>query len=408
MPSKSPGHRWTFLPRFRKRAFGWKSQPAVTRVRQAVAEILRVAKRDPVLAAEGAVVFLERVAPAIENVDGSSGSIGSAVNRAIEELAALIAAAPADRPTREAWLQRLWAAHEADRMPYIERLADHWGDLCVEKDIASAWADRLLPLTRVALGRDGGAQAFFHGTSACLSALLRAGRHAELLELLDRETFWPYRRWAVLALAATGRPDEAIRLAESSNDSWMAGIGREELCEEILLGCGRVEEAYARYAVGANCRDTYLGTFRAIAAKYPQKDPRTILADLVRRSPGEEGKWFAAAKDAGYLDDALELAGKCGADPRTLGRAARDFAGKEPRFAVKVGLIALDRFVHRGVEEVDPEDVRSACAAVFGAAERAGQFAEVREQVRGLAGRGGGLVRSVIDAELTMWTRARP
>ena len=43
---------------------------------QAVAEIKKVAKKDPVLAAEGAVAFLERVSPALEHVDSSSGAIG--------------------------------------------------------------------------------------------------------------------------------------------------------------------------------------------------------------------------------------------------------------------------------------------------------------------------------------------
>jgi hypothetical protein len=38
-----------------------------------------VAKTEPVLAAEGAVLFLEKLAPAIEQVDSSSGAIGSAV-----------------------------------------------------------------------------------------------------------------------------------------------------------------------------------------------------------------------------------------------------------------------------------------------------------------------------------------
>ena len=32
-------HKWAFKARFRARAFGWKSQPALTRVREAVAEI---------------------------------------------------------------------------------------------------------------------------------------------------------------------------------------------------------------------------------------------------------------------------------------------------------------------------------------------------------------------------------
>jgi len=63
-------NRWEFTRRFRRGAFGWKSQPAIERVRQAVSEINRVARRDPILAAEGAVLFLERVSPALEHVDG--------------------------------------------------------------------------------------------------------------------------------------------------------------------------------------------------------------------------------------------------------------------------------------------------------------------------------------------------
>ena len=77
-------HRWAFAPRFRRHAFGWRSQPAVQRVRQAVAEVQKVAKKDPALAAGGAVLFLEKVSPALERVDSSSGAIGTAVNHAID------------------------------------------------------------------------------------------------------------------------------------------------------------------------------------------------------------------------------------------------------------------------------------------------------------------------------------
>jgi hypothetical protein len=76
-------HKWEFKARCRRKAFGWRSQPAITRIRQAVAEIKKVAKKDALLAAEGAVVFLERVSPALEVVDSSSGSIGTAVDNAI-------------------------------------------------------------------------------------------------------------------------------------------------------------------------------------------------------------------------------------------------------------------------------------------------------------------------------------
>ena len=67
---KEETHQWVFKSRFRRHAFGWKSQPAITRVRQAVAEIRKVGKTKPILAAEGAILFFERVSPAIEQVDG--------------------------------------------------------------------------------------------------------------------------------------------------------------------------------------------------------------------------------------------------------------------------------------------------------------------------------------------------
>ena len=40
---------------------------------------------------------------------------------------------------RQKWLVRLFAAHEADGVPYIETLTDYWGELCVTKAIASHW-----------------------------------------------------------------------------------------------------------------------------------------------------------------------------------------------------------------------------------------------------------------------------
>jgi len=72
------------------------------------------------------VTFLERVSPALEHIDSSSGAIGTAVHHAIEQLVPVVAGAAADAKTRNGWLDRLWAAHEADQMPYIESLAEHW------------------------------------------------------------------------------------------------------------------------------------------------------------------------------------------------------------------------------------------------------------------------------------------
>ncbi len=76
---KTRGHSWRFKARFRRHAFGWKSQPPIERLREALTEIKLVARIDPILGAEGAVALLERISPALENVDSSSGAIGTAV-----------------------------------------------------------------------------------------------------------------------------------------------------------------------------------------------------------------------------------------------------------------------------------------------------------------------------------------
>src|SRR5215210_5216772 len=148
---KAHGYTWRFKTRFRRHAFGWKSQPAITRIQEALAEIKQVARLEPLLAAEGAIALLECISPALEHVDSSSGAIGSAVNRTIAELVPVIAGAPADAGTRAAWLDRLFEAHAADQIPYIEQLAEYWGELCGSRELSSEWADRLINITRLAL-----------------------------------------------------------------------------------------------------------------------------------------------------------------------------------------------------------------------------------------------------------------
>ena len=396
-------HKWEFKARFRRHAFGWKSQPAITRVNQAVAEIKKAAKKEPRLAAEGAIAFLERVSPALEHVDSSSGSIGNAVNQAIAELVPIIAGAPADAKTREAWLERLFEAYQDDGIPYIECLGDHWGTLCASKELASAWADRLIGTVKLAWSPDPSLRGFFKGTNNCLSALVAAERYDDVLALLELAPYnlWHHRQYGVRALAAQGKKAEAIRYAEDRglNDSPIA-IARA--CEEVLLSSGLVDEAYERYGLEANQAGTFLATFRAVAKKYPHKLASEILADLVQTTPGDEGKWFAAAKDAGLYDDALALASRTPCDPKTLARAARDFGEKEPAFAIGAGLLSLHWLVQGYGYEITGADVWEAYRATIAASERRGAGAEVKERVRKMvvAEPAGGFVTKVLGREL--------
>jgi hypothetical protein len=390
--ARAAGYKWEFRARFRRDAFGWKSQPAILRVKQAVTEIKKVARKDPVLGAEGAVLFLERVSPALNHVDSSSGSIGTAVNNAIDQLVPIIARAAVAPKTRDVWLERLWEAHANEQIPYIESLDDHWGALCGSPEVASAWADRLMWVVKAMWGEDRAQRGHFHGTSACLSAFHAAGRHDELLELLEHDTvrFWPYQRWGVLALAALGRGDEAIVHAESLRDSWTHVSDLATICESILIDSGQIDEAYRSYGVEANSATTHLATFRALARKYPHLPPQDILNDMVASSRGQEGKWFAAAKDAGFLDVAIALAWASPCDPRTLTRAARDYAESNPEFAIGAGLAALHWIAEGHWYELSGLDVWGAYYPIMKAAEAVGRTAEVKESIRKIAASGGG------------------
>jgi len=378
-------HKWQFVARFRRHAFGWRSDTPIQRIKEAVSEIKQVARKEPVVAAEGAVTLLEKLSPALEQVDSSSGALGTAVNRAIDTLVPIIAKPDVDQRVRQRWLERLWDAVQNDEIPYIELLGDYWGELCATTELASAWADEFLPLVEYVWSPQASGHGFFKGTSACLASLYAAGRYEQLLILLDRARFkwWGDRRWGVRALVAMGRKAEALRYAEDSRglNAPLSDIART--CEVILLSSGLVDEAYRRYALEANQGSTNLATFRAIARKYPHKPQADILRDLVASQPGAEGKWFAAAKDAGLFDVAMELATRSPTDPRTLARAARDYRAIRPDFAVASGLTAL-RWISLGHGyEITGKDVLDAYAAVMQAAPGAGMDEHrIKEQIR--------------------------
>ena len=225
---------------------------------------------------------------------------------------------------------------------------------------------------------------YYKGTPNCLGAMVAAGRHDEVMALLELAPYktWHHRQFGVKALAAQGKIAEAIRYAEEDrgiNDGW-GEIA--QACEDLLLSSGMVDEAYRRYGVSASRAGTYVVTFRAVAKKYAHKGVAEILGDLVKTTPGDEGKWFAAAKEAGLYAEALALASRTPCDPRTLTRAARDFAEKEPAFAMGAGLLALQWLVEGYGYEITGADVLAAYGATMQVAEKLGAAASVRARIR--------------------------
>ena len=216
---------------------------------------------------------------------------------------------------------------------------------------------------------------------------------------------WHYRKYGVEALAAMGRRAEAIRYAEEGPSQYDDPAAIARAYEEVLLSSGLVDEAYERHALVANRAGTYLAWFRAVARKYPHKPKAEVLMGLVEHTPGQEGKWFAAAKSAKLFDEAIELASRTPCSPQTLTRAARDFQEKEPGFAIEAGMTALRWLVEGYGYEITGADVLAAYSHTLKAAGHAGLTDQTRARIRDLVSRetsGERFVTQVLDRYLEL------
>ncbi len=166
------------------------------------------------------------------------------MNNAIGELVPIIANAPADAKTRDAWLERLFEAYQADGIPYIEWLGDHWGTLCASKEVGSRWADRLIDTAKLAWSPDPNLRGYFKGSTNCHDVLA-------LLELAPHK-MWHCRQFGVKALAAKGKKAEAIRYAEEDRRSAMVFRARHvALLNEAVPGHRGLGAAAAAGCTGA-------------------------------------------------------------------------------------------------------------------------------------------------------------
>ena len=372
---------WAFTKRFRRGGFGWRaSRLASERIAEALAEIQAVVRHDPLHAADGAVRFLVKLSPALEQVDSSSGALGGAARAAVDALVPVIAQAPAHGAMREKWLEQLFEAIQNDDPPCLDLLDERWGELCATPEVASHWADRLMSLVRhVHADRRSGKFAFTRAESACYSALFAAGRHDELIALIDSDPrpMWHDLLWVGRCKVARGEIDEAIEFMAKAVNPWTPMAGLARFAEGVLLQAGRRVEAYEKYALAANRATTYLATYRLVSKKYPEIDADRLLTDLIATTPAEEGKWFATAKTLKRFDLAMQLAWKSPCDPKTLIRAARDSAESAPAFAAEFALAALHWICQGRGYELTSLDVQMAYRLASEAGDAVGQSERV-------------------------------
>ena len=118
--------------------------------------------------------------------------------------------------------------------------------------------------------------------------------------------------------------------------------------------------------------------------RYPMKDKSQILSDLIATTPGEEGKWFATAKELELYHLALELANRSPCDPKTLTRAARDYLDLEPEFALGSAIAAFRWLSEGWGYEVSSVDVVETYDRTMDAAARLNKVDDVTERIRQL------------------------
>ena len=218
-----------------------------------------------------------------------------------------------------------------------------------------------------------------------MGAVLEVGRYGELRELLGsaRHRFWSDQRFGAEALARQGHHSAALAFADGCRKASAQAYDHQPIdrfCEGLLLKAGREDEAYREYGLHVGAGSTYVAIYRDTLRRYPGREPRQEF-----EARGQRGKWFAAAKSAGFLDIALECARASDADPATLVRAARDFAGKNAEFSTQVALLALSGLLNGAGYDRDPADVRAAYDHLMVDAARTGTEAWAREQVAKLA-----------------------
>ncbi len=380
--------------------------PTPKQVAAALKELKQVGRREPRLAVEGCIRLLT-------GLKAKDGALDDVLREIIDWLGAPMRRAKPPEPELMDWLERLAKAYRA-QPARLASLGARFGALCGSPAIASRWAD----VFQTELYAAQPAQATPAKTSSkltqatkprqplksaklpvageahplrlpYLSALSAAERHEELQSALTPGAHsWAEAALGVKALAALGQVDAALSTAHQYAHL-TTPTEHARACEAALLAAGREEQAYREHALLAAQETRYVAWFRALRQRYPRRDPKQLLSDLVsftvlQHGEAVRGKWFAAAKEAELYQEAIALAQSGDADTRTLLRAARDFAEREPHFALQAGLTALTAMLDAGPYEVTKTDVWTAYNAILLAANAAEQRAEVIEQLRAL------------------------
>jgi hypothetical protein len=350
-------------------------------LKRACAELKKGAPKHPAATAAATVRLWELLPRALAPFAQSSPPLVAALSECHSELASVFSASlPASDV--DPLLSRLHAALVDDEHDVLFGLARHFGTWCGSSEAAARWVARF----DAAVAQPHATQ-HRSAREALLSALLAAGHYPRLETEVGKAKDWYAQKWLVQAALSQGDRDTAVAHLERQVASALASGNEDQVrqitafAEQSFFEAGDWQTAYSRFARAAHKAATHVATFRAICKRYPMLEPSQILRDLAEHTPGEEGKWFAAAKDAHLFDLALELARRSPCNPDTLIRAAEDHRDVRPEFAAECGYLALHWLSKNRGFEVGSVQIWSAYYATSAAAERAACWETMRARL---------------------------
>ncbi len=212
----------------------------------------------------------------------------------------ILISAPADEHMRAHWLERLREAIVDDGVDYLAPISDRFGEIAAFPPLMNLHADCDLDLIREAWADHA---RFTHIATATLtlSCLLEAGRHEELLALLElkKTRLWFDEKFAAEALLRQGREDAAFARAAALLKEDRQAWGRHDIarfCEAILVRQGKADEAYRRFGLPTAAGNTWLAMWRDLVKRYPDRHARAA-AGRPDRAAWPQGEMVRGGQD---------------------------------------------------------------------------------------------------------------
>ncbi|MHB0981091.1 MAG: hypothetical protein ACYC5Q_13670 [Thermoleophilia bacterium] len=369
MTAPPPKHSWTFTRHFRAHAYGWKaSRLAAKRLREAVTEIRAVARKDPGLGMEGAVVLLERFVGAVCGVDDSWGILGTGFSRELGRLEPVLSALGVDADTRLSLLRRVLAAWHADEYGYLAVLPDVFPRFVAGADEARILVVEFERRAEAHDRRSEEIQAQEAGWSYAATvervardAYRRMATELELgflepdraLELALVHDFHDGGVTLARTLLSRGRVDDARAVLEAGAASPHSAPDPRQMWFELLAEAGEDEAAYIAGAhwLAANVS---LERFRKVCKGLPGVERPRLARDAMALTPeSEKGRWFATLNTLALHEMAGEVARDHAVNPETALRAAVRYGATQPAPAFESYVAAARGFASWGEPKND-------------------------------------------------------